>query len=106
MKPRRVETQRLAAMLGDDHDLALLQETIIDHPVTSGDSLDVPDYMSLLRKRRDQLQKQLMPLAEKLFADSASTFTQRIRVYWIASGFNGCATNPESGSSRLDPTIS
>jgi CHAD domain-containing protein len=77
------EAHALSDLLGDDHDLALLRETLRtgvgDVPV------DVDAVIELIDRRRDQLQAEAMQVGERLYAERPKAFRRRMRSYWKAT---------------------
>ena len=77
------EAHRLADLLGDDHDLALLRETLLggggEVPV------DVEAVIGLIEHRRDQLQAEAMQVGERLYAERPKAFRRRMHRYWKAT---------------------
>jgi CHAD domain-containing protein len=76
------EAHRLADLLGDDHDLALLATTVAGD--ASEIKADVNPVIALIEHRRDQLQTEAFFLGERLFAERPNAFRRRMRVYWSA----------------------
>jgi CHAD domain-containing protein len=71
----------LADLLGDDHDLAVLRQTVLrDLPHFEGDTLGA--LLALLDRRRAELQAQAYALGGRLFADRPGAFVKRLRRYW------------------------
>lgn len=75
---------KLADLLGDEHDLAVLAETLRresdDFP--AGPGMDA--LLGLIQQRRDALQQQARPLGERLFADKPKALMARLERYWRA----------------------
>jgi len=76
------DAHRLADLLGDDHDLAVLREEL--HKAEPGFAVDVHSVIALLDHRRAQLQAEAVILAERLYAEKPKAFTRRIHAYWKA----------------------
>jgi CHAD domain-containing protein len=76
------DAHELSDLLGDDHDLALLRETVggvgAEIPVDSEAVLVVIDH------RREQLQREALFLACRLYAESPKAFLRRVHRYWKA----------------------
>lgn len=70
----------LSDLLGDDHDLAVLRESL----VAAGGSIrtDVDSVITLIDHRREQLQAQAMRAGARLYAEKPKAFVRRIRAYW------------------------
>jgi hypothetical protein len=82
MKGQAKDAHLLSDLLGDDHDLALLRETLQN----AGPALavEVDSVLALLDHRRAQLQTQAMLLGERLYAEKPKAFRRRMRAYWKA----------------------
>lgn len=87
----RCETgSTLADLLGDDHDLAVLGETLLQEPEElrepevfgKGDAMDV--LLGLIQHRRLALQQQARPLGERLFAEKPKALMARLKRYYSA----------------------
>jgi CHAD domain-containing protein len=79
--PLRDEAKLLSDRLGDDHDLAILRETL----VAEADRFPEPSLdavLALLDTRRQELQAWSVPLGRKLFAETPKRFRRRLRVLW------------------------
>jgi CHAD domain-containing protein len=74
------EADKLADVLGDDHDLAVLRDAVDDDAV-----------IGLIDRRRAQLQAQAIRIGERLYAESPKTFARRMHRYWRASRSRGRA---------------
>jgi CHAD domain-containing protein len=77
------EAHGLSDLLGDDHDLALLRETLLggggEVPV------DVDAVIELIDHRRAQLQADAMQVGERLYAEPPKAFRRRLHRYWKAT---------------------
>lgn len=74
------EAHELADLLGDDHDLAVLRETL----ATGADGLpvDVDAVIGLVDHRREQLQAQALLVGARLYAEPPKIFGRRLHSYW------------------------
>jgi CHAD domain-containing protein len=72
----------LAEMLGEDHDLGVLADEIESGRLGGGDESGNAQLVTLLHEERENLQRQFYPLAKRLFAEKASDFVGRYRLYW------------------------
>jgi CHAD domain-containing protein len=74
------KSNRLADCLGDDHDLALLHDKIIQHR-KSGGAVDtqVNALLHQLAQRRAKLQRKAYRRGKRLFAISARRLEARVR---------------------------
>jgi CHAD domain-containing protein len=76
------EAHRLSDLLGDDHDLALLRDSLL----TSAPALavDVESVMALLDHRRGQLQAEAMLAGQRVYAEKPKAYVRRTHAYWKA----------------------
>jgi CHAD domain-containing protein len=72
----------LAELLGEDHDLGVLADEIESGRLGGGDETGNAQLVALLHEERENLQRQFYPLAQRLFAEKASDFVGRYRLYW------------------------
>jgi CHAD domain-containing protein len=72
----------LSDLLGDDHDLAVLRESL----ERSGGSVpvDVDSVVALIDHRRAQLQTDAFGVGGRLYAEKPKAFARRMRSYWQA----------------------
>ena len=76
------DAHRLADLLGDDHDLAVLRTELRKaEPMLA---VDVESVIALLDHRRAQLQAEAVLLGERMYAEKPKAFARRIRAYWKA----------------------
>jgi CHAD domain-containing protein len=82
IKGQAKDAHLLSDVLGDDHDLALLRERLLE----AGPALpvDLDPVIALLDHRRGQLQAEAMWLGERLYAEKPKAFLRRIHAYWKA----------------------
>jgi CHAD domain-containing protein len=92
--PAEVAATTLAQRLGDDHDLALLEELLGEEPGVLGPPQDVEALRARLGQRRAALRREARALGARVFAEEPAAFTARVRGYWRAwrretRGFRG-----------------
>ena len=85
MKGFAAQARQLADLLGDDHDLAVLQETLKRDTETLGDAGQLETLAGLARRRQDQLRAEAWAVGWRLFADKPRDFCQRLHHYWQAA---------------------
>ena len=78
------QTQELLQLLGDDHDLAILRETLAADPLAYGGHRILKDVFAVVDRRREELKRQAFALGRTLYKDSPKVFTSRIEAYWKA----------------------
>ena len=76
------EAHRLADLLGDDHDLALLRARLerLDGLVAA----DVGEVFGLIDYRRGELQDEAVHIGQRLYLETPKQFRRRVRGYWRA----------------------
>ncbi|MBV8943837.1 MAG: CHAD domain-containing protein [Solirubrobacterales bacterium] len=74
------EAHALSDLLGDDHDLAILRDTL----GSSGGRLavDLDAVTQLIDRRREQLQAEAFRVGARLYAESPKAFGRRLHGYW------------------------
>lgn len=78
------ELHQLGELLGDDHDLAVLAETVIDHPEAVVDRRELWLLAALSQERRHQLQRRALSVGGALYGEPAGAFVDRMGAYWEA----------------------
>ena len=93
------EADRLADVLGDHNDIAVLGDALDEH----GAAVD-PGQLALVRaaleRRRDQLRLAAVPPGRRLYAESPKRFERRIHAYWRAR-----AVQAQVDALWLDPPV-
>jgi len=100
MKGLAAEAKQLADLLGNDHDLAVMRETLVRDRDVFDDSDHVDALLGLAQRRQDQLRVAAQSLGWRLFADKPRPFCRRLHRYWQAgqydavppAGLNGAGT--------------
>jgi CHAD domain-containing protein len=82
LRGHAAEAHRLADLLGDDHDLSVLRESLSQIAGEIPDDLD-PVFW-LLDRRRGQLQTEAFFLGERIYAETPQAFQRRMHRYWKA----------------------
>ena len=76
------DAHRVADLLGDDHDLALLRQTLTSEPIPV--AVDVDAVVKLIDRRRSELQSEAIRLGGRLYAEAPKAFRRRMRRAWKA----------------------
>lgn len=76
------ELKRLSDLLGDDHDLVVLRQTITEHTSADRSAQPLDELFELVERRRRELQAEAVPLGELLFAEKPKHLTRRFMHYW------------------------
>lgn len=82
MEARAVALSTLSDLLGDDHDLAMLRETFIEHggSVAEHDGLD--GFIEMIDGRRDSLFLSAIELGRHLYAEQPDALAARFGEHW------------------------
>lgn len=78
----RGATDQLSDLLGDDHDLAVFRQTLLDDPDRFGSESDLQVIIGLIDRRRAELQAKALPLGKRLFAEKPKRLNSRLNSYW------------------------
>jgi CHAD domain-containing protein len=78
------QVHELTQLLGDDHDLAVLRQTVTADPDTFGGDSTLETLLALIDRRREELQQEAFLLGRRLYRDKPKAFTGRIKDYWKA----------------------
>lgn len=71
-------THHLATLLGEDHDLAVLRETLAADPLAYGGHHILKGVFAVIDRRRAELEQQAFALGQEIYKDLPKTFTGRI----------------------------
>jgi CHAD domain-containing protein len=80
------EAHRLTDLIGDDHDLAVLMQSITNLALDTTPVPNVDHVRSAIRERREQLQQQASVLGWRLYAEKPRPMRRRMRAYLRAWG--------------------
>ncbi|MEZ6097799.1 MAG: CHAD domain-containing protein [Pirellulaceae bacterium] len=78
----RGATDELSDLLGDDHDLAVFRQTLLDDPDRFGSESDLQVLIGLIDRRRAELLAKARPLGERLLAEKPKQLRSRLGRYW------------------------
>lgn len=78
------ELDGLGEQLGADHDLAVLADTIMDHPDACPDERERWLLIALIHERRADLQARALRRGTALYTEAPEAFVDRIEAYWQA----------------------
>ena len=79
----RYETlDRLADLLGLDHDLAVFHDALAAEPPRRVEPEVLSVAAALARRHRDTLEREAAPLGARLFAEKPGRFARRLAAYW------------------------
>jgi hypothetical protein len=83
MKVERRVGNELAGLLGDEHDLAVLQQTLDAEPERFGEERDRQELADLIKQSRAQLQSEAYQLGARIFAEQPDARAERFQRYWM-----------------------
>jgi CHAD domain-containing protein len=78
------ELNKLADLLSEDHDLALLTRTAIDQAGELNAPDEVEKLVLLIDQHRVQLQARAVALGARIYAEKPNAFVNRLQSYWEA----------------------
>lgn len=82
------KTHRLSTLLGEDHDLAVLRETLAAEPSAYGGHGALKDVFVLIDRRRADLEQQAFTLGREVYQDPPKSFTHRVAASLSPEYFN------------------
>ncbi|MCJ0974215.1 CHAD domain-containing protein [Pseudomonas sp. PS1] len=82
MQLRSETLKALADRLGDDHDLAVMQQLMKSEPELFGDAAQHERLDGLIARRRSELQSGALKLGSELYFDAPDELVGRWRRYW------------------------
>ena len=84
MKVLAQDCDRLADRLGDEHDLAVMQESPLVQEMQGANRGNAEVLSSIVSRERSRLRRAATPLAERIYVESANRFVVRVEGYWLA----------------------
>lgn len=89
MRERQGALAALTDWLGEEHDLAVLDEWIVEHSAEPREIETAQRLRDLIVIQREELRRQSCVLGQRLFVDKPSTIKKRITQWWkIAENAN------------------
>ena len=71
-------THKLSTLLGEDHDLAVLRETLAADPLAYGGHRVLKGVFAVIDRQRKELEQQAFALGREIYKDAPKVFTSRI----------------------------
>lgn len=81
VQARRDELDQLSDLLGDEHDLAVMQQEIAADPHSFAGFRTIQALFGIIERRRLELQTRAAALGECVYAEDADDFTDRFETY-------------------------
>jgi len=72
------QTHKLSTLLGEDHDLAVLRQTLAADPLPYGGHRTLKAVFAVIDRRRQELERQAFALGREVYKDSPKVFSTRI----------------------------
>jgi CHAD domain-containing protein len=98
MRGQAEELEYLSELLGDEHDLAVLRETL--ERIEPDATVKLAGLIGLIDQRRAQLQGQATLIGRRLYSESPRAFVKRIRRSWKAGRKQAHAAAEEVAAER------
>ncbi len=76
------DAHRLADLLGDDHDLGVLRQTLTRDHIDAAVDLDA--VVRLIDHRRVELESEAIHIGERVYAETPTAFRRRMKLSWKA----------------------
>lgn len=95
------QAHRLADLLGDDHDLVVLQAVAGD-PAAGASPVDRALLETLVAERRGALQREAIALGAKVYDERPRDFARRLRGYWKVTRRHTRAQRTRTGHGSVD----
>ena len=95
LKVRRQALDRLADLLGEEHDLAVLRRYLRDHPLERLEVSRDEALRGLIAARRSHLRRQAYPLGRRLFADGPKALSRRFGSWFEVAADEATADGAE-----------
>lgn len=74
----------LESKLGDDHNLLVLRDTILEKPDAFGKEEDIAAFLKIVDDRQKKLRSDCRTLAARLYSDKPKFWRRRIELRWTA----------------------
>lgn len=84
MKGYRAALKELSTLLGDDHDLAVMRQTVAEFPDDLRASPEYLAFLALLDRRQTELRSQARSLGARIYSDKPSALEARMKAIWSA----------------------
>jgi len=91
------ELRTLSDQLNENHDLDVLRHILLQSPV-SGEPDGDPSLAAFMDRRCRELEAKALPLGERLYAERARRFADRLRGYWRTWQHESRRTSPVADS--------
>lgn len=76
--------KELESQLGDDHNVVVMRNTIVEKPDGFGKQEEVEAFLDILDKHQHKLRAEAKIMARRLYADRPKRWRRRMETYWSA----------------------
>ncbi len=99
MEELAAEAGRMGDLLGDDHDLAVLRQTLTRDPQPVADAGEREVLVALIDRRRAELAQEVLLLGDRFFQDRPRELARRLKGYWKTWRGQASPTQPNEPQS-------
>ena len=82
LKELACQAEKLGERLGDDHDLAVLRQMLVDRAIGNGDRESAGALIALIDRRREEIHDEAIAEGDLLYRKRPKQFTNRLRRCW------------------------
>jgi hypothetical protein len=93
---RAKAARTLSQALGDDHDISLLMRLVSTPTMMFGTPEETAAFLKRCRRRQRALRKEARTHGERLFAERARPFAERIETYWMIAAAHATEAKAEA----------
>lgn len=98
----RAELSRgLSQILGDDHDIALIQQLVSAPTMMFGSPEDIAAFTKQCRRRQKELRLEARKRGTRLLTERSRPFANRIEAYWLSAAQSANKPPPVAGPSNV-----
>jgi CHAD domain-containing protein len=95
MEEQAAEADGMGDLLGDDHDLAVLRQTLTRDPQPVADDGEREALLALIDRRRAALAEEVLLLGDRFFQDRPKELARRLKGYWKTWRGQASPTQPD-----------
>jgi CHAD domain-containing protein len=74
--------RELESKLGDDHNLVLMRNTIVEKPARFGKQKDIKAFLEIVDEHQQELRWEAKILAQRLYAGKPRRWRRQLKTYW------------------------
>ena len=104
LEAREKSLKELETLLGDDHNLAVLQEKLENHPETAADREEFKLFAGLLSQESKELRAKALTLGAELYSAKPHVFIETLSGLWPAAHQHHQKPDRKEAGSASDPS--